>query len=266
MDELNALSDKDRQYLWRALESALGIRHRGQFFLWAQGQLQAVLPHGVMVAVAIDPQREIEHRELMQGVPLEPHVVEALSQGAAGVVARMAACLRDQGATQASWDGVDVTAAGALRGVAPELQTLGLTPAMCQSSGPLPGRRESFFALFKLPQPAAPTQSLLLDVLLPQLHLALSRSAINRPGGQLDTEVDAADDSGELTDRQLEILHWVKLGKTNQEISQILGISALTVKNHMQKLFRKLDVHNRAQAVAKVMSLRDASGASPSRR
>lgn len=265
MDELSALSDRERQSIWRALESAMGVRHRGQFFLWCQGQLQPLLPHGVLVALMFDAQRQIEHRELMQGVPLDPSAVEALSLGESGMAARMAAALRDQGLTRGCWDGRDPTAAGGLKGLAPELQKLGLAPVMCQSSGRLSGGRESFFALFMLPEPPTPVRALLLEVLLPQLHLALSRSAVNLPGGAVAEVGGTDDDAGELTERQLEILHWVKLGKTNQEISQILGISALTVKNHMQKLFRKLDVHNRAQAVAKVMAARN--GASlPSRR
>ena len=35
-----------------------------------------------------------------------------------------------------------------------------------------------------------------------------------------------------------------------------LGISPLTVKNHVQKILRKLDVVNRAQAVGKALELR----------
>ncbi len=54
-----------------------------------------------------------------------------------------------------------------------------------------------------------------------------------------------------LTEREAEILKWVALGKTNPEIGSILDISAFTVKNHMQRVFRKLDVSNRAQAVGK---------------
>ncbi len=55
-----------------------------------------------------------------------------------------------------------------------------------------------------------------------------------------------------LSEREAEILDWVRLGKTNGEIAAILGISAWTVKNHLQSIFRKLDVFNRVQAIAKV--------------
>lgn len=61
---------------------------------------------------------------------------------------------------------------------------------------------------------------------------------------------------GELSVREMEIMEWVRLGKTNQEIGMILDISAFTVKNHMQRIFKKLDVLNRAQAVAKIDNLR----------
>lgn len=53
-----------------------------------------------------------------------------------------------------------------------------------------------------------------------------------------------------LSQREAEILHWVCVGKTNSEIGQILDISFFTVKNHLQRIFRKMDVLNRAQAVA----------------
>jgi DNA-binding CsgD family transcriptional regulator len=56
-----------------------------------------------------------------------------------------------------------------------------------------------------------------------------------------------------LTQREIEILHWVAQGKTNSEIAIILSISAFTVKNHLQRVFQKLDVTNRAQAVSKLM-------------
>jgi DNA-binding CsgD family transcriptional regulator len=52
------------------------------------------------------------------------------------------------------------------------------------------------------------------------------------------------------------VLNWVREGKTNQEIAQILDISPLTVKNHVQKILRKLKVTNRAQAVARGIAAR----------
>lgn len=57
-----------------------------------------------------------------------------------------------------------------------------------------------------------------------------------------------------LTERESEILHWVKQGKTNLEISAILGVSFPTIKNHLQKIMVKLRVNNRAEAVARTFA------------
>lgn len=61
--------------------------------------------------------------------------------------------------------------------------------------------------------------------------------------------------SHNLSNREAEIMLWVALGKTNPEIGCILNISEFTVKNHMQRVFKKLDVTNRAQAVGKFREL-----------
>lgn len=58
-----------------------------------------------------------------------------------------------------------------------------------------------------------------------------------------------------LTERELDILNWVSLGKTNPEIGSILDISAFTVKNHLKRVFKKLNVSNRAQAVGKYQDM-----------
>ena len=59
-----------------------------------------------------------------------------------------------------------------------------------------------------------------------------------------------------ITDRETEVLRYIQVGKNNEEIGHLLNISPLTVKNHMQKILRKLNVHNRAHAVAKAMALK----------
>ena len=53
-----------------------------------------------------------------------------------------------------------------------------------------------------------------------------------------------------------QILQWIYHGKSNIEIGMILDISPLTVKNHVQKTLRKLNVLNRTQAVGKALALR----------
>jgi len=51
-----------------------------------------------------------------------------------------------------------------------------------------------------------------------------------------------------LTERELEILQLVAHGKSNREIAQALFLSERTVENHLQNIYRKLNVHDRTQA------------------
>lgn len=62
-----------------------------------------------------------------------------------------------------------------------------------------------------------------------------------------------------LTTREIEILEWVRNGKTNIEIGMILDISSFTVKNHLQRIYRKINVSNRAQAVGKLEEIANGS-------
>lgn len=53
-----------------------------------------------------------------------------------------------------------------------------------------------------------------------------------------------------LTEREVEVVDWIKAGKTNQEIASILSITENTVKSHLKRVYHKLNVSKRAQAVA----------------
>lgn len=68
----------------------------------------------------------------------------------------------------------------------------------------------------------------------------------------INLEPIGSEDPSELSPREAEIMEWVRIGKTNFEIATILNISAFTVKNHLQRIFKKLDTSNRAHAVAKL--------------
>lgn len=51
--------------------------------------------------------------------------------------------------------------------------------------------------------------------------------------------------SGEFTPREIEVLRELVGGDTNQEIAERLGISSITVRNHIQKLLEKTGFTNR---------------------
>ena len=53
-----------------------------------------------------------------------------------------------------------------------------------------------------------------------------------------------------LTTREAEVLIWIARGKSNRDISEILGISPRTVNKHLEQVFTKLGVENRASAAA----------------
>ena len=53
-----------------------------------------------------------------------------------------------------------------------------------------------------------------------------------------------------LTDREAEVLVWISRGKANREISEILGISPRTVNKHLEQIFEKMGIENRASAAA----------------
>jgi len=58
-----------------------------------------------------------------------------------------------------------------------------------------------------------------------------------------------------LSKREVEVLHLIALGRTNQAIAQQLVISPGTVKAHTASIYRKLDVANRTEAVARARQL-----------
>jgi DNA-binding NarL/FixJ family response regulator len=58
-----------------------------------------------------------------------------------------------------------------------------------------------------------------------------------------------------LTQREAEVLVWTARGKSNKEMSEILNISPRTVNKHLERIFTKLGVENRAAATSVAMSM-----------
>lgn len=58
-----------------------------------------------------------------------------------------------------------------------------------------------------------------------------------------------------LTARESEVLAWISKGKSNRDIAEILGLSARTVNKHLEQIYVKLGVENRASAAVKAANL-----------
>ena len=53
-----------------------------------------------------------------------------------------------------------------------------------------------------------------------------------------------------LSPRELEVLHWLKSGKSSADMAVILDITERTVNYHVNNIMQKLNVINRSQAVS----------------
>ena len=64
-----------------------------------------------------------------------------------------------------------------------------------------------------------------------------------------------------LTGREAEVLLWIARGKSNRDIAAILALSPRTVNKHLEGIFTKLGVENRASAaVMAARALGDTGG------
>jgi DNA-binding CsgD family transcriptional regulator len=106
----------------------------------------------------------------------------------------------------------------------------------------LHGGATSYFCFAGVPDGGAERQRL-LQLLVPHLHAALSTHYRLRERAQ----------DVELSCREREVLQLVCVGKTNEAIGTILGISPWTVKVHVRNFMAKLNVSTRGHAAAMAM-------------
>ncbi|GAA0320846.1 response regulator transcription factor [Sphingomonas oligophenolica] len=72
-----------------------------------------------------------------------------------------------------------------------------------------------------------------------------------RPAGSTFQRNEAAIRSLGLTARECEILALLASGQSNKEMARALGISPNTVKTHVARVYEKLEVQRRIQAIEK---------------
>jgi two-component system nitrate/nitrite response regulator NarL len=79
----------------------------------------------------------------------------------------------------------------------------------------------------------------------------LERAAVTELGRVARVAREGSAAAQVITDRELEVLQHVSEGLTMVSIGRRLGISPRTVESHLAKLYRKLGVRTRIQAVSK---------------
>jgi DNA-binding NarL/FixJ family response regulator len=86
-------------------------------------------------------------------------------------------------------------------------------------------------------------EMVLSPAVTPAVFDALRRS----PGAENDPRQDGL---GSLTAREREILNLLARGRSNRDIAEELFITNKTVKNHLSRIYEKIGVHSRAEAIA----------------
>lgn len=82
------------------------------------------------------------------------------------------------------------------------------------------------------------------------LHICRPEEETREDGHNLAANTPSVNNQhGELTRRELEVLVHLADGKNNSELASVMCISTPTVRNHIQHLLHKLNVHSRLEAV-----------------
>jgi transcriptional regulator EpsA len=226
---------------------------------WAQGTLQELLPHEVMIAAWGDFSLGIIYYEIISDIPgvrtnlmHEKEMAAFLKRLYAYWVSQNQApshLLADRGVIRCR-DILD----GSLKSSMENLKT-----ALIHAIKDVRGGSDSFYVLLSSNTDIAPNRRKVFHQLLPYIDATL-RQIEHLPKHAIEEEIgDTSNNESlsiesvlKLSNRESEIMGWVCAGKTNVEIGLILDISTFTVKNHLQRIFKKLDVVNRSQAVAKI--------------
>lgn len=260
MNASTSVPESSTATLLRVLHQALTINKHIDLLLWLQGELQTILPHEILLACwgdfenasfhidVISPRPEIRTTTVMEA-DFAPLVQDLHRQWIRCGQAPFQTS-RPEGFTLPIAE-IDAPVASAFRA---------MRASLAHGMRDQRGRHDCFYIALSSSPDISPETHRNFEVLLPYMDTALRQVAhlpAQYPAAPEAAVIELADVDDAmrtfgLSDREGEIMHWVRAGKTNHEIGLILDISAFTVKNHLKRVFKKLDVLNRAQAVAKM--------------
>lgn len=263
--DLMQLSPRQAQAVVRLMEAAPMVRRRYQFFVWSQNQLHPLLQHQVLVCGAYMRQRKALVFDVFNSVVLAPGLLTALTNSSGALLRAIALAWVEGNGRPLQLDlrllQGDALPEGALLTEGHGVRTV-LVHGVSRPQRP--AEIESLFVFVGRPEEVGVEQSARhVELLMPNLHSTWQRvcaaeAEVPQPqaGRLMTARAQPGGARPVVTERECQILSWVRDGNNNQQIGEALGISPLTVKNHIQKILRKLGAANRAQAVAMAMESR----------
>jgi transcriptional regulator EpsA len=255
--DLSTLSPENLDRYYHIITEANRISRHNELLTWLQGDIQYYLPHEILIAAWGDFAANRISYDIVSALPgirtehSTPQALLPLLHGLFNRWVELGKAPYTLGVGESGFlleeDGLQCSLGKALQA----MRSLLVHVLINERS-----RHDCLYVIFsserKLHESLGAVQ-----ILLPYLDMAFCRvTPLTGPHPQpnqflLGDEPSASENSG-LSKREVEIMKWVKMGKTNLEIASILDISIFTVKNHLRHIFKVLDVSNRMQAAAKV--------------
>jgi len=239
------------------LDASLRVHARAHFFSWTQGLLQSLIRHELLICTLCHGKPPAFRADGFSMTAPDPSIFSDLFLRDTAIAPALLKAWEERRYQPVVFDvgnggaGLPLPTGAFTR----ELERSGATQLLVHGIHDSDGRAISLFTFACRPGSVGARQAYLAQLLAPALHAAWVRTQLQ----QRRTDGSGADKlQGQsiLTVREQDILKWIYLGKSNFEIGAILKISPLTVKNHVQKILRKLNVVNRTQAIGKALELR----------
>ncbi|MBV8033192.1 MAG: hypothetical protein JO035_16895 [Betaproteobacteria bacterium] len=237
------------------LDASLRVHARAHFFSWTQGLLQSLIRHELLICTLCHGKPPAFRADGFSMNTPDPTLFSDMFLRDSSVAPALLKSWEERRFQPVQIDLDAAPAAGSSFGSGPfakELHRLGATQLLSHGVHDADGRTISLFTFACRPGTAGSRQAYFAQLLAPAMHAAWARTQVTRTS----SSNDKVSGGNILTAREQDILKWIYLGKSNFEIGAILKISPLTVKNHVQKILRKLNVVNRTQAIGKALELR----------
>lgn len=259
MSFLPSLSPEELHTYHHTVTSSVSVRSHFDVYVWLQGDMQRFIPHDIMIAAwgSFGMDAGLVQHDILSSLPgvrsqnssaltLNPLLIKLFNRWAENGKKPL---VLNPGINGFALDPSDTNCA-----LGNALQTM--RSAIVHGIVDERGSHDCLYVTFSHEPAFSSTECAAMAAVLPYIDTAL-RQVKHLPHQSLTSnevgviKVRATTETYGLSLREIEILKWVALGKTNPEIGCILEISEFTVKNHMQRVFKKLNVTNRAQAVGK---------------